>query len=517
MQKGVPLMWVRSRRVKAASQSARAVNYLAAIMISAVALTGSSVLRADEPSGIQAAIAIEQAMVTAIAKAEQSVVSIARVAIDEGTQRLGRDVEPFIIRPGMPREVSEAKTDPRDPDFVPKEFATGVVIDAKGLILTNYHCVKKEDRHLITTIGRKVFRCTSIYAADPRSDLAILKVDDNQAIAADDFVPIKFGDAKLLRKGQIVVALGNPYGIARDGQVSASWGIISNMARKLSPGPKDEEPTLHQFGTLIQTDARLNWGASGGALVNLKGEMVGLTTSLTATTGFEQAAGYAIPIDEGFKRIINTLRQGKPVEYGFLGVRPAVALRPEFDGGRHGLVVGEVTRGGPASRGGLSSSDTITHIGGDPVYDFDDLRLLMGRYGAGALTTLTFERNNRTHVIEVSLSKYRKFPGLKSREAIAPTIEPAWRGIRVDYATAIIELRQGNDNLPVRVALAEVADNSPAYRAGLRPGMFIGKVNNTPIDSPDDFRRAVAKLSGKVMISVVGEYNSEKPIAVEAE
>src|SRR5207342_2000310 len=105
---------------------------------------------------------------------------------------------------------------------------------------------------------------------------------------------------------------GNPYAIARDGQVSASWGIVANLSRKAGPIPDETSPagvrntSLHHYGTLIQTDAKLNLGTSGGALLNLKGEMVGLTTSLAAAVGYEQAAGFALPVDDAFRRAVET-------------------------------------------------------------------------------------------------------------------------------------------------------------------------------------------------------------------
>ena len=139
--------------------------------------------------------------------------------------------------------------------------------------------------------------------------------------------PITFGDAATLKKGQIVIALGNPYAIARDGQPSASWGIISNLQRQ-APSPRDGtrpsdgRETLHHFGTLIQTDARLELGTSGGALVNLKGEMIGLTTSLAALSGYERPGGFAIPVDDDFRRALETLKTGRLPDYGFLGVAP---------------------------------------------------------------------------------------------------------------------------------------------------------------------------------------------------
>jgi S1-C subfamily serine protease len=127
-----------------------------------------------------------------------------------------------------------------DPDLVPTEFGTGVVIDAKGLVLTNYHVVRADSQHFVTTHERKTYRA-KIKAADSKSDLAILELEPPPQQTLK-LTPVKFGDASTLRKGQIVLALGNPYGIARDGQVSASWGIVSNLARKAGPDPDETNP-----------------------------------------------------------------------------------------------------------------------------------------------------------------------------------------------------------------------------------------------------------------------------------
>ena len=166
------------------------------------------------------------------------------------------------------------------------------------MILTNYHVVDdyflsedsgfgKQVDDLYVSTDHKIFRAT-IKAADPRSDLAVLEIE------ADNLTPITFGDASKLAKGQLILTLGNPYAIARDGSPSAGWGIVSNLSRKIGPqydeDSRTSKPTLHHFGTLIQTDAKLNLGTSGGALLNLKGEMVGLITSQAQLAGYEQAA-----------------------------------------------------------------------------------------------------------------------------------------------------------------------------------------------------------------------------------
>ncbi|HEX3656373.1 MAG TPA: trypsin-like peptidase domain-containing protein [Pirellulales bacterium] len=457
-------------------------------------------LYAQEPSGLAAVAALEQAMVSAIETAQRSVVSIARVSLrgDEA----GRDRHADVFQP-FNQPVISPPHDPTDPDFVPNEFATGVVVDRTGLILTNYHVVDPDSAHYVTTVDRKVFQ-TKIKAADPRSDLAILQIVD---ATGTEFVPIKFGDAKRLKKGQIVISLGNPYAIARDGQVSASWGIVSNMARKAVPRTSyiEEEPTLHQYGTLIQTDAKLNLGTSGGALVNLKGEMVGLTTALAATSGYEQAAGYAIPVDATFLRIIETLKTGRDVTYGFLGVAPMNLAAHEVLKGKQGMRVERVNDGTPAKRAGLRRDDVITHVNGEPIFDADGLRLEVGKLPAASVATLTVERGGQTFVEQVTLAKYRV-----RGKAIATVREPDWRGLRVDFPSAVLIPQVLDETYDSAVAVSEVTEDSPAYKAGLRVGMLITYVGNTPVDKPVDFRREVAGQPGDVALKIMiapGEYH----------
>ena len=167
----------------------------------------------------------------------------------------------------------------------------------------------------VTTIDRTTYRAT-IRAADPHSGLAVLAIDHaagplqragshEHNSAPGNFPAIRLGDAESLRKGQFVVAIGNPYAIQTDGQPTASWGIVTNFGRKApigtnlndAPGPDgDYRTTLHHLGTLIQTDAKLGFNAAGGALINLRGELVGLTTTAATIAGHEQPAGYAIPM-----------------------------------------------------------------------------------------------------------------------------------------------------------------------------------------------------------------------------
>jgi S1-C subfamily serine protease len=448
-------------------------------------------------------LAVEKAVVEAIAAAEKSVVAIARVPRDRTAENTPLEFRPDAFGRRMP---VAAPASPTDPEFVPRDFATGVVLDRQGLVLTAYHALGEDSDYYVTTFERKVYRA-SIKGADPRSDLAVL------AIEAADLSPIVLGDAAKLKKGQIVIALGNPYAIARDGQPSASWGIVANLARKAPLGPEDfESPaksTLHHYGTLIQTDAKLNFGTSGGALLNLKGEMVGLTTSLAALAGYEQSAGYAFPVDATFRRVVETLKQGREVEYGLLGIQPAGLSMQEMMRGTHGTRVHRVVTGSPAQRFGVRDGDVVTAVNDTAIYDPDGLVLEVGKLPVESVVRLSLLRDEQKLDLDVKLAK---FP--VSGKKIVTAAPASWRGLRVDYTTVVPETdlltASNSPSFDEAVVVTEVAPNSPAWEAGLRPRDFICQVDQAPIRNPREFQAAVNGKSGPVQLRLYGE-SGEKP------
>ena len=453
---------------------------------------------------------MEGVLTGAIANAEKSVVAIARV------RRNDRDdvISPLELRadPFGRFQITQDHR-PGDPEFIPNEYATGVVVDRRGLILTNFHVLGEDSDLYVTTVDRHVYPA-KIWAADARSDLAVLSID------APDLVPIQFGDASNLKKGQFVIVLGNPYAIARDGQASASWGIIANLERKAPPPQADEtspngRSTLHQYGTLIQTDARLNLGTSGGALLNLKGEMIGLTTAQAAIAGYEQAAGYAVPIDETFRRVIETLKQGREVEYGFLGVAPRNLRDADAAAGRRGVIVHTVVDGTPAKRFGLEVGDIITHVDERPIFDADGLVLQVGKKAHDAVVRLMVERNGHTIPINVQLTKY----AMRGRQVIS-TPAPEWRGLRVDYATTAHDFQElvTAHQIPAEgcVVVTSVDENSPAWREGLRSEKIISHVDGVRVSSPKEFHAAVAGKTGPVTLRLVNAEKDQAALVIPA-
>lgn len=454
-----------------------------------------------QPTGLEAAAALEQAVVEAIAKAERSVVAIARVRKEGAAPQIPRGDE----EQRLPLRLPET-TDPTDPAFVPHEFGTGVVIDAKGLIVTNYHVLgDHQAADFYVWLARKPYPA-KVKAADPWLDLAVLQIE------ADGLRPMPLGNARDLKKGQFVIALGNPYAIARDGQPSATWGLVANLSRKApSPAngtrPSERGETLHHWGTLIQTDAKLELGTSGGALINLKGEMVGLTTSLAALAGYEKSGGFAYPVDDDFRKALDQLKVGRLPEYGFLGVAPRFLADEQRRAGRQGAIVEDIVPATPAFRAGLKVGDLITHVDSQPVMDDVDLiRQLSGR-PAETVVTIAYERGGtaarpgQRAEVKVPLAKKRLDGG---RPGFAEVVDPAWRGMKVEYATAAPLFREQSRDLDPAgcVGVIEVERDSVAWKAGMRAGDFVSHVGKTHVTTPREFYKAVGKEAGEVKLKL---------------
>ncbi len=456
------------------------------------------------------AAALEETIVAAIARAEKSVVSISRVAHKAGDTV---DIQPSFFG----RSRLGGPSHPSDPDFVAASFATGVIVgrgQGRGQILTNHHALALEEKsdYYVTTASRHVYAAT-VKGAAPYGDLAVLEI--RELPDSDDFVPITFGDSTKMRKGQIVIALGNPYAIARDGQVSASWGIIANMQRKsaslLGENGLPSKPTLQHFGSLIQTDAKLSLGTSGGALVNLKGEMIGLTTSLAAVAGYEQAAGYAIPVDDTFRDTVEKLKKGEERTHGLMGItfhrdepRPIIGVRVETS-----------HPSGPAHKAGIEPGDIIIRVDDRPIRDGDDLMLSIGRLPAGSPARITFERNGRILQRDVVLAK---FP--VQGKVVVTKSSPSWRGLTVDYATASPDyqarVHTGEAPQDPCVFVTAVADDSAAAEAGLRRGMLISQVGGQRVETPEEFQRAVAGKEGDVVLRLASGPSRDDAVTVSA-
>ncbi len=445
--------------------------------------------------------ALESALGDAIEKAEPSVVAIARVKSDDGGK------ETTAVRGNN----ADNHRDPRLPvvargvydmdDWISNDFGSGVVIGPKGAILTAFHVVKGASRLEVRAMGRQHFEA-EVIAADPRYDLAVIAPREIEGIGQPKLQPIALGDPSKLRKGSFLVALGNPFNAAgHDGRPSASWGILSNIARRLIPTQEEqnsEQRQLRHFPTLLQLDAKLNLGMGGGAVVNLKGELVGITTAAASVSGFDTQAGYAIPLDTMGRRAVEELRVGKEVEYGFLGI--------ELDD--QGTSRVKATRNGtPAALGDVLTDDVIVSVNGTPVKTSEELMMAINVLPAGAQVHLKINRQGELLDRTVELGKYP----IKG-EKIVTNRPSAWRGLRVEYWSQNPDLRPSAllTTMGQGVWITEVEPGSPAEKAGLKRDQVITAVGKERVRSPRSFAKIVAGLKGPVTLQTdLGEVTVE--------
>jgi serine protease Do len=466
--------------------------------------------------------AVEEQLEKAIAAAEQSVVALGIQTQEAAALR----VDGFSI------EITQRPLDEHSPEFLPTEFGSGLLITAKEsddrtaerLVLTMYHLVRggpvvgKEgpsDRRLRVRLPGRQICDAKILAADPRSDLAVLKLDlTGTKLATEDLKPIKLAEPATLRKGQFVIALGNPYAIARDGSASASWGIISNVSRFPAPAessrpggqPARREISIHNLGTLLHIDTRLNLGGSGGALLNLRGECIGLTTSRAALEGYEKSVGYAIPFDENLRRVVDSLSQGFEVEYGFLGLQPDDCLLaplrnlpPRITQPTAARVL-MVFSDSPAANAGLQRDDIILAVNRRTVFSKLDLLREIGLLGPGVFAELTVWRESDRRQLKLK-ANLGKWP-LADDESIIATRQrySDWRGLRVDYPTARAKyMNWPEQRYPAAVVVTFVAPNSSAANIELQEGDFITHVEEQPVRTPDEFHAAVKRFDKPIV------------------
>ncbi|MFO0809769.1 MAG: trypsin-like peptidase domain-containing protein [Gemmataceae bacterium] len=438
-----------------------------------IALTSGTLALADEPKldGYR----LEASLQAAIGRAEPA---IACVQVFRA-----RDTAPDPSRP-QPEPTRSAP-----PDF----YGSGVVIDPSGLVLTCYHVVRDEKNIQRIAVRLPPYAdnpsreySAIVYASDYRSDLAVLKLQ-----AAGPFPALAVGRGEDLRKGSMVLALGHPYAAGfRDGSASASWGIVGNLRRRLPAGTNelDRDKPFAAFGTLVQTDARLQLGSSGGALVNLDGKLVGVTTATAAISGVEAPGGYAVPLDANTRRIVDVLMRGEEVEYGFLGVNTADDL---FRGRRYtgpGVQLTTVAHNSPASRAGLMIHDVILKVNGQPIRDRDDLFLALGASLAGRRAELLIRsgETGREQIVSVVLAKSAS----KYAKNVVTNRPTAYGGLRVDY-TSVADA--GDKAIPEGVVVRESQGHAKA--AGLTENDIITEVNGQPVNSPVEYYRMAEKAS----------------------
>jgi serine protease Do len=398
-----------------------------------------------------------------------------------------------------------------DPATVPESYGSGVVIDEKGLVLTCAHVVRHASRVYVRLPGGRG-SWADIHAADPRSDLAVLRLLD----PVRGLRPVKLGGGGKVRLGQILITLTNAWtpGFRRDARPSAAWGIVSALRQKAAGNPLEmdrRKVTLHHYGTLLATDARATTGCSGGALLNLDGEVVALTTALAGIRGEGSPGDFAIPLSAPLRRIVEVLRRGEEVEYGFLGVVM------QSGGFGRGVNLWRISPGSPAYKAGMRRGDYIVAIDGKPVRNNDDLFLLVGMGLAGTTVRIETARNPDGQRLSYTV-KLAKFyvPG----PVIASRRPPARGGLRVDYTSLLSQRgpfvmwgRGPSDG----VAIREVVPGSAADKAHLQPDKIITHVNGRAVTTPAEYYQEMGRAGKRAELTVLTSDDRPERVAIDLE
>lgn len=377
--------------------------------------------------------------------------------------------------PNQPGQPNRPRPMPRE--FMQHGLGSGVIVDAKnGYVLTNYHVVANADQTQIVLADGRTLKAKWV-RSDPQTDLAIVKVD------GDDFIDAPLGDSDKMEIGQWVLAIGSPEGLPQ----TVTAGIISAKGRTT-------DSTSYQ--NFLQTDASINHGNSGGPLVNMRGEVIGINTAIVSETGVNEGIGMAIPSNMAKNIMAQLIDKGK-VTRGFLGVaiqNVTVPLANSFKlESTKGALVSGVSPGGPADKAGLKEGDFITAIGGKAIADVNELRNLVATIEPGKEVPVEFYRAGKKMELKVKVDSQPANMMTTMGPTSAPGEASAEKlGLEVANLTKELANQYGYKSSPKGVIITDVRQGSPADEAGLRPGMVVTSVGGKDVSNTQEFSEAVS-------------------------
>ncbi|ALV24770.1 periplasmic heat shock serine protease HtrA, Do family [Campylobacter iguaniorum] len=412
---------------------------------------------------------------SSIAKAKKSVVNISTsktLKVQQGVNSLMDDPffqEFFGFHFKLPKERNQKST----------SLGSGVIISKDGYIVTNYHVVEDAEEIIVTLLDNSKEYKAKIIGSDPKTDLAIIKVD------AKNFEAISFGDSSKALEGDIVFAIGNPFGVGG----SISQGIISGLNK--------DNIGLNQYEDFIQTDASINPGNSGGALVDSRGALLGINSAILSRSGGNNGIGFAIPSNM-VKTIAQKLITDGKISRGYIGVMISNLTddQKEIYKSKKGALISNVEKDKPADKAGLKRGDLIIKIDDQNVENATDLKNIIGSLAPNKEIKVTYERAGQNSTTELKLIDMDNTSAVKKN----------------DYSSDGLTLKNLSDDVRAKnqipkdikgIIIAEVAPNSNAANAGFEVGDVIIQVNETTINSIDDYVKELKnsrKQDRKLMI-----------------
>ncbi|MEO5924044.1 MAG: DegQ family serine endoprotease [Bryobacteraceae bacterium] len=363
----------------------------------------------------------------------------------------------------------------------PKQgLGSGVIVSADGYIVTNNHVVDGADTVKVSLQDDREFTA-KVIGKDADSDVAVLKIE------ASGLPHVNFGNSDTVEVGDIVLAMGNPFGIGQ----TVTMGIVGATHRNTREG-------IEAYEDFIQTDAAINPGNSGGALVNIKGDLVGINTAIISRGGGNQGVGFAIPAKTASNVMDQLVKNGK-VSRGRMGVQIQSMnsdMAKQFGlSSARGALVGDVEEGSPAEKAGLKAGDVVTQVNGSHIADSADLRVRIAALAPGTTAKLKVLREGTERDINVVLGSQKAEE--QASNGSGPAIPEGPRlGVSVEPATKL------NRGRTAGLVIASVAQGSAAEEAGLRQGDVILEVNRKVVSDPAEFANVVRSAKEPLLLYV---------------
>ncbi|OGW19922.1 MAG: hypothetical protein A2X55_03810 [Nitrospirae bacterium GWB2_47_37] len=361
-----------------------------------------------------------------------------------------------------------------------QSLGSGVIVSPDGYIVTNNHVIEQADEIRVILIDKKSFKA-KVIGADPKSDIAIIKID------AKGLPMVPWGDSEKLQVGEFVLAIGNPFGLSH----TVTMGIISAVGRA--------DVGITDYENFIQTDAAINPGNSGGPLVNIRGEIIGINTAIFSKTGGYQGIGFSVP--SGMVRLVmdQLIKQGK-VTRGWLGVTiqeitPEIAKKFGLKASE-GALVSDVAKGSPSHRAGVMRGDVILELNGKKIRDVASLRNMVAQSNIGSQVDIKILRRDREITLKAIIMELPSEMGevIPSSSRAPNSAGNALSGITVMDLNAAIAKQLGMDKDEKGVVIIKVEYGASAEDAGVRKGDVIQEIDRQRINGLNDFNKAVSKI-----------------------
>jgi serine protease Do len=411
--------------------------------------------------------------------AERATPSVVNISLTKLSKVRGQMPFPFFFGPG-----------PDSQERREQGMGSGVIVSSDGYVLTNNHVVSEAREIKVTLYDNREFDA-DVVGTDPKSDVAVIRLKTPPA----DLKPIVIGDSSRIRLGDVVLAIGNPFGVGQ----TVTMGIVS------AKGRTDMGIIVGGYEDFIQTDAAINPGNSGGALVNMEGQLIGINTAILSRSGGYQGIGFAIPTNMATP-IMESLKKYGKVTRGWLGVSiqdldHELATTMKLPTAR-GVLISDVQAGTPAQKAGLRRGDVVVKIDGRPVETTGNFRNAIALGGSGKKVSLEFYREGKLQTLGIELGEMPGDKPIASGQKSGPV--PAaggLDGLSLSEITPEVQKRLDLPNdAPKGLAVMRVAAGSPAARAGLRPGDVLLEVNRKPVTSVRDFEELYGKAKGNVLL-----------------